>query len=265
MKIRCAATLAALALAPAAFAQVGSGGTITDGLTSYHLNDYTGNGTGSGATSNFSVGGSGNPDHMFANWWWYRVDGEQRETAFSDASSWSYAGNYARLDFESDRFDATMTYTVLGIDDAFGMLTQALSIRNTSNAPLTISLFNYTDLDAVGTAGGDSVDAIAPNILHVTDAAEAGWDINYEGTTAFAVGGWPSLRSRLTNAIADDFTGTGLPFGPGDMEGGFEWTVTIDPGYAFTASSTVTIVPAPGAAALGGLSLLSLARRRRSN
>jgi hypothetical protein len=40
----------------------------------------------------------------------------------------------------------------------------------------------------------------------------------------------------------------GLPFGPGDFAGGWQWTITLAPGQATTITTSLTIVPAPGAA-----------------
>lgn len=264
MTIRTAALLASIAIAPAAaFAQVGSGGVINDGNAQFRIGDYLGGGGGNGPQANFTVGGSGNPDHLFGAWWWFRESDASREFAISNAASWEYNASFARVDYEYENFSATMTWAVLGLGDGFGVLTQTLTIRNRTNNPLMMSVFNYNDVDAVGSAGGDSAVLTGPNVMEITDAARPDWTLTYEGTSAFASAFWPGVRDRLTDEDVDNLTGTGLPGGPGDLDMGFQWDVMLDANDAFTASSTLTIVPAPGAAALAGLGGLAMLRRRR--
>ena len=66
------AVLGAAAAASVASAQVGTGGTITDRLTTFTVADYTGTGTGNGPSADLRVGGLGNPDHLDSAWWWFR-------------------------------------------------------------------------------------------------------------------------------------------------------------------------------------------------
>ncbi len=76
-----------------------------------------------------------------------------------------------------------------------------------------------------------------------------------------------NIRGLLTDNSITNLNNTGLPFGPGDFTGAFQWTVTLAPGEAFTAtaSMTVTYIPAPSALALLGLGgLIGCGRRRRS-
>lgn len=266
MKISKILALVAVAGASsAAFAQVGSGGTATNGLSSFTLNDYTGDDTGTGALSSFSVGGAGNPDHAFQTWWWYRVEGDSRERSFANAvnSDWSSPGK-GRLEYQTDDFFAVMSFQVTGIADGYGVLTQTLTVLNTSNTTKTFNLFNYNDVDLAGSAGGDSATLNSPNVIRITDA-NSPWVAFYEGTDAFGVDSFANLRAELADNGVDNFGSSGLPFGPGDFTGGFQWSFTLNAGGAATASATLTIttVPTPGALAMAGLSGLAAFRRKR--
>jgi hypothetical protein len=259
------ALLASGLVASAALAQVGSGGTATNGASSFTLSDYTGGATGFGPTCDFSVGGPGNPDHLYQAGWFYRSGGDSREFAFANATSsdWS-TPNQGRLEYSTREFDAVMIYTVNGIGNGYGVLTQTLTVFNTTNHAINVNLFNYQDIDLAGTSSNDSAVLNSGNVIRVTDA-NTGWVANYEGTNAFAVGGFSSIRDILSNGSVDNLSNTGLPFGPGDFTGAFQWNFDLSTGGAATASATLTItnIPTPGALALGSVGGLVAIRRRR--
>lgn len=253
---------AGLLLASTALAQSGSGGTVTQGFSSFTLGDV-GTGASDQPLADFSVGGPGNPDHLFQNWWWFRVQGDSNETAFNNASNWSYSGNTARLEFSTANFDAVVQYSVTSIRNGLGVLTTTCTVFNTSSDPLTLNLFNYADLDMNESSSNDSADLNGVNIIRVTDGGNTGWRANYEGTDAYQVASFAGIRSILNDPNADDLNNTGLPFGPGDWTGAFQWSFSIGSLSAATASATITIIPTPGALALAGIGGLVAARRRR--
>lgn len=265
MKVRSVliGAVAGLAFGSAAFAQVGSGGSISNNASSFTIGDIDTTSGGNGPLADFRVGGAGNPDHLFQQYWWYRVQGDSQETEFVNATSWAYNGNTATLTFSTPQFEAVMQFIVLGVRNGLGVLTSTLTVFNTSADPLTLNLFNYADLDMNGTAGNDSADLNGVNIIRVTDGGGTGWRGNYEGTDAYQVASFAALRGVLTDPNADDLNNTGLPFGPGDWTGAFQWQFNISAGSAATASATITILPTPGAIALMGLGGLVATRRRR--
>lgn len=259
-----AAVVAVAGMASAVFGQVGSGGTISDGDTSFTLSSYTGDGTGDGPSADFSVDTSGSDtDHMFQAWWWFRLSGDTRETTFSGATSWSWVGNVGRLTYNYPSFRAVIQYVVTGVEPGLGFVTQTCTIFNTTNQPITVDLFNYQDLDMGQTSGDDSATQSGANVISITDGGNTGWRAEYEGTNAFQVASYDNLRAILTDMNADNLNGTGLPFGPGDWTGGYQWSFTLMPLTAATASATVTIIPTPGALALLGLGGVAALRRRR--
>jgi len=260
-----ALTLGVIAFASPAFAQVGTGGTITDGNASFTLNDYLGDAFGNGATSNFTVGGPGNPDHVYQSWWWYRGTGANgdREFSLSNGTNASWSGNVGRIDYTLEgKGTARALFVVQGLEDGYGSLTTSLIFRNTTSETVTLDFFNYLDADLDGSAGGDSADLIGDNVIRIIDGD---WIATYEGTDIYSVGDFSDIRDELTDDNADDFASTGLPFSTGDFTGGFQWHVTVAPGRAVTLTSSVTItaIPAPGALTLFGAGLGMLGFRRR--
>lgn len=250
------------AIASSAFAQSGTGGTATNGFSTFTITDSPTSGAANAPSADFRVGGSGNPDHLYSSWWWFRMPGDTRETAFSNATSSSWVGNTGRMDFVYPSFTATMIFRVTGVVNGFGILTETVTIRNNTNSQLTLDLFNFNDIDLAGTAGNDVTTQPAVNIVRFTDGALPGWRADYEGTNSFAFDSAGSVQNLLTDAAVNNFGATGA-VANGDREGAFQWQINLAPGDAATASATITIVPTPGVSALAAMGVGLMARRRR--
>lgn len=259
-------TLAGLTLAGTALGQAGTGATISDANMFFTTANSPTSATGTGAASaDFRAGGAASTDHMFQHWWWYRLAGDNRENAFANASSSATIGTSIHtISYTYATFTAFMEFEIISTGADSGFLRSSLSITNTSAAPISITLFNYTDLDVNGSFGGDSALLTGPNTIRVND----GRSLTYSGigASAWQVAAFSQVRDLLANNVVDNFNSTLLPFGPGDFTGGFQWSdVVIDPGFTRSVVATVSItpVPTPGAAALVGLAGLVGLRRRR--
>lgn len=252
-----------LAMAGAAFAQPGTGGSISDGNAAFTQGDAPTAVSSTGPLAQFQVGGSGNPNHLFQSWWWGRAVGvNTRENALANASGATWGGSQGRIDYpgSASNIQVVQTSRVVGFGSVGGALFEGLTIVNTTPIPLTLELFHYLDLDLAGSSGGDSAVLSGPNHIRVTDGD---WTADYEGSGRYQVGTFPSVRTLLTNTSIDNFSNAGLPFAAGDWSGGFQWTVTLAPGQATSIGASVTIVPAPAAGALLAFGLAAGLRRRR--
>lgn len=253
-----------IALVPAAAALAQSGGTITDGNASFTIGDASTVPTSTGPNASFSVDG-GTTDHVFQNWWWYRLSTDTRENAFNSGAgvgeTSSFVGNTGMMQQFYPSFRADLTWEVESTGASTGFFTSRVTITNTSTSTISINLFNYMDVDMNGTAGGDSASLIAPNLIEISDTVVSqysGFDATNYQVTTFA-----TLRGALTDSDEDNFNNTGLPFGPGDFTGGFQWAnIPVDPGFARSVTITYAI-PAPASLAVLGLGVLATSRRRR--
>ncbi|MGH7133963.1 MAG: MYXO-CTERM sorting domain-containing protein [Phycisphaerales bacterium] len=271
-------TLAGLTLAGTALGQLGTGGTITAGNMVFTSGDSpTSITAAAGPTANLRSTGAAGTNHMFEMWWWYRIAGDTREFNLGNAaSSVTIGSSILRMTFNQPNFSAVLQYQVVSTGADTGFLRSTLSITNTSGAPISISLFNYTDLDVNNTAGGDSAVQLGSNFMRVSDPATT-YTLAYSGVgaDAYQVAAFATVRGLLTNNVVDNLNNTGLPFGPGDFTGAFQFGgpnaagapggITIEPGFTSSVIATVSItnVPTPGAAALIGLAGLAGLRRRR--
>jgi hypothetical protein len=254
------ALAAPLALAAAALAQPGTGGTITHNNATFTQGDVPLSSVGTGPVGEFRVGGPGNPNHYFQSWWWARFPGDTREHALYGPATANWGGSLGQLNYSFPGLPVVQTYQVIGTGSG-GVLVESITLTNTSNQPLSANLFHYLDLDLNGSASGDSAVLNGPNSIKVTDGP---WTAHYEGSGTYEVGGFPTVRDLLTNNSINNFSNSGLPFGPGDWTGGWQWSFTLQPNDMITLTASLSIIPAPASAAVLALGGLVAARRRRS-
>ncbi len=261
----CAAIAAVALVALPVWAQPGTGGTITHLNATFTQGDSPTVGTGSGPSGLFTVGGTGNPDHLGQSWWWTRTSiNSGRELANSNATGPTWSGRVGQLSFSDtpSGISIVRTYLVTGLGNGAGVLEEGTTVTNTTASTLTVDLFHFLDPTLGGNASGISAELNGTSSsIKMTSGS---WTAFYEGAgQPFQAGAAGNVLSLLTNAVPNDFNNTGLPFGPGDFEAGFQWRFILGPGQAASASMTYTVVPAPGAMALLGLAGVVAGRRRR--
>ena len=252
-------------------------GSVTDGdVTFAYTNDFN---TSNGNTVDTDFTGAATGDLTWESWWFFRVSGDGRETAFATPDLETYSGSVGQLDWNdpggAGLFSAILQFEVLDTGIDMGNLFQNMLITNTGGANLTIDIFHYSDLDLAGTFGGDSA-ILAANPdgieINVSDGADSAPIIGY-GADAYQVTPWRTLLRDLTDNNVDDFDNSGLPFGPDDFTGGFQWSTTIAAGSTesfltqFGSNAPLlprgaSIIPEPNTALLAGLGLLLLGARR---
>lgn len=239
-----AALAATVALAPAlASAQ----GTITNANATYATTATPWDTT---PTANYtgisSVGAA--TDQLFEAGWWFRLAGDTQEFFFPVPTTQNYAGNTATISWTNvggRGFDAQLVITITGGGGIIGTVTHDMTVSNPGAAPLDIDLFVMADVDVQPTAGNDNAASVDPNGIRITHATNADF-IEFRGIAANAYLVRPFSASAdvaglLSDTSLNNFDSTGLPFGPADFTGGFQWnTTTVAPGGSITRRAVLT-------------------------
>ena len=281
-RLALALILTAILGGPAA-AQVG--GTLTDGAATYVQQTAPSGESLASPTGTVFRTETGTPNQLFQNWWYYRVQGDTREYPFGTyarsaggqiAGSSSYSGNVATYSWTdtnasaATRFTATYTSTLNhGTSAGNATLSQSFQINNPGVTALTVALYNYADIDANGSAPLDT-DTATGGVTAITDT-DGPWQVVHSavGAAAFQVSVFSNIRDFLLDTSVNNLNNTGLPFGPGDYTGAFQWNLSIPAGQSATVTSALAIspVPEPGAlllAGAAGAAALAWRRVRRS-
>lgn len=195
-----------------------------------------------------TVGGA--PDVAWSIWWWLGVDG-LAEAALPAPSAQSYVGDRATLDFDALGGVAGLTARLVGtVRDGAGdnqaTWFEELTLTNASGAAVEIDVIHYADIEAGGTFATDDAenpDLADPSWIRITDPAAPDFFEDYRAAQpdAFQVNAYPGLCALLGDGSASDLADTGLPFGPGDFTGAFEWRGRILPD-----GGSITLVTAVG-------------------
>jgi hypothetical protein len=168
-------------------------------------------------------------DHGFEHSWYYRVAGDLREFSFRAigpvTSGVTPSNDHGDRDFGNvdnrNLFEASLDFDIYDTGPASGVVISRLTVMNVTNAPLTLDLFCYTDLDIANTAGDDVVSGTA-NSHFVTDITGVSIEVRALGSDRSAVAAYPAIRNQLTNPVVNDLSNALPPF-TGDYTGAFQW------------------------------------------
>jgi hypothetical protein len=258
--LRPLASIASLGLASAAAAQ-GIPFTLTSSCTGngvFTLPSIPTSSTASaGALPIFRATGTTGADQLFESWWWYRTTTDTREHTFNNSATSGFAGAVVSAKGDSailrwtnvdgKGFDAQLVYRIYSTGPSSAVVSQTLTIANPTTSPLGIVLFNYSDFDVGATAGGDSATFVPPAFppnrqQEITDATSPVRCYFLGcGPSAYQTGAFATIRSLLTNAAVDNFTDTGVPFGPADWTSGYQWRLAVPPNSRESVSAGLAI------------------------
>ena len=274
MTIRTLAVVALLGVCAGAATAQNTGAILTDNGAVYRLGGTTGAlATSATATAPptvdlFKPGAT--LDNVFNDWWWFRTGADTREFQIANATSRVLSGsNQVTYGYNlTSGLTGQLSYTLTGFPGG-ARVDQRWSIFNPGNNAVQVNMFHYVDFDLSGAAGAHTAALTTPNqrmeVFHAPSGKGADWW--GVGASAYQVTSFATLRGLLTNTAINDLNNTGLPFGPGDFTGAYQWTFNVGAGgsvhflssYALNGSA----IPAPGAAALLGIAGLAGLRRRR--
>jgi hypothetical protein len=230
--LKSALTLVLFASASTAFAQ----GTITSGGANYV---HTASHWDTSPEANFTGVGTG--DQLFESGWWFRVEGDAAETVFTVPTTSNYTGATATLawtDLGGRGLGVNKTITLTSAGAGTGEAGTTIAVTNNGAAAITLHLFNMVDLDVNGSAATDNAILVQPNnYIRINDATAGQCEYRAPGASAYQVlpfAAATDVAAQLSNATVTNFPNTGLPFGPGDFTGGFQWTLQLAPGATGT-------------------------------
>ncbi len=166
-------------------------------------------------------------DHGFQSGWYYRIAGDTREFSLRNVGGVTQVVGPVHADRDFADVDArgllkaSIDYDIYDSGPASGVAINRLTLMNRSNAPVTVDVFCYHDLDIAGNFANDV--CTGNNSSHkVTDPSGVSVELRALGNDLSAVGVFPTVRDLLTNTAVDDLPGTLPPFS-GDYTGAFQW------------------------------------------
>jgi hypothetical protein len=227
-------------------------------------------------------------DHMYEQWFWYRVGSQTREHRIDGTGPLVHTGSpTVDLDFDTlpdfllatytdsetiitpEQFRIQLRYGLTGgsaLSNRSDMV-EVIRVENRGPAPLNISLFQYVDFDLNNTAGDDSVQITG---LPANTARQADPLLQISETVVtpppsrWTVGTFPGIRNSLDDAGITNLSNSSGPLFGTDAEWAFQWDDTglfaIPPGGSILISKDKNIrpgvLPEPSSFVMAGLGVL---------
>jgi len=214
---------------------------------------------------------------LFDQQFYFRRGGDNREFVLGDGGL-DNIGTFVTdtNPFRDDRDDAfgslyadgsgleiETVFTLRGGNDGSGRadLAETITIRNTGLSTISLSFFQYVDFDLGGDFSDDEAWIVNGNTVRQEDDEFSVSEVVVTpAPDLWSVSAYPLVFDALNDDDIDDLDGNSSA--SGDIAWAFQWDITLEAGDSFIISKDKSIVPAPGALALLGLSAGLVAPRR---
>jgi hypothetical protein len=249
-------------------------GTLTDGAATFTFNE-TPTAENSGTyTADFRPQGATSANDIYSQWLFYEVAGDNRIRPFGNytrsdggtvAITGAMSGNTMTYSLTEKTAAATTRFTgtwalqlTHGTSTGKATVSHTVTITNPTASPLTISLFHYLDYDLNGDPSNHTATGGLAGMTITNGLTKATYT---PGTAAshyqVATGG--TLDAGFLNGTVTSLNDTGLPFGPDDWSGAYQWNLTIPAGQSATVTFAMDVSPAPEPGTVLGLAAAGLA------
>jgi hypothetical protein len=211
--------------------------TLTNGNSVVRINPNTQDGIYS-----WTVDGAQKIDQ---EWFWLRQDPTNQQTSFDDLAAPLGAAlttSNAIVNYLTSALNVNVGFLLKGGTNGSGAsdLTETISIQNTTNAALTLHIFQYSDFDL--SANADTVSFPTNNSAVQQSSAGTMTETVQSPTPNFHESSYYALTlNKILGVTPATLSNTILNSSPGDQTFAEQWDVTLQPNQTLTITLTQSI------------------------
>jgi hypothetical protein len=193
-------------------------------------------------------------EKMYQEWFWLRQDPTNAQTSFDDLGSplgAQLTATNAIINYVTASLNVNLGFALAGGAPGSGMsdLTETISIQNTTNGPITLHLFKYSDFDLSPNA--DTIAFPANNSPIQTGGTNTMTETVQSPQPNFYESSYYALTLNKILAPAPvTLSNTILNPAPGDQTFANQWDLALAPGQTVVITLTQSIRVIPGGHAI---------------
>jgi len=157
----------------------------------------------------------------------------------------SVSANAATVNYRTNSLNVTLGFTLAGgtVGSMASDLGQNLTIQNTSNGPVALSVFQYADFDLAQQAGGDTVAFPATNTVVQQGKGTVMTETAFPAPTYREASHYAITLERIVGAAPATLSNQLIPPTPGDQTFGYQWDATLASGQPLTLNLNNSLRP----------------------
>jgi hypothetical protein len=190
-------------------------------------------------------------DQVYQHWFWLREGSTNIQTSFDTLGTpWclAYTSSNTTINYFGQGLSVVLAFALTGGTNGSvaSTLGENLTLQNTTNSPINLHVFAYSDFDLAGASEGDTVSFPSTNTVSQQGKGMTLTETVQTPVPNYWEAGWYDITlTELNGSSPVTLSDQIIPQAPGDQTYAFQWDATLGAGQSLVISLTKVIQPEP--------------------